>query len=108
MLLSLVVLFAPSGGGAPDVPGLDKVVHAGLFALLGATARWRLGAVKGAAVALVAYAILSELGQGLLLSGRSGDPFDVLADLVGAAAGWLLAGWVLNRRGLRPARRSGV
>jgi VanZ family protein len=40
---------------------------------------------------VAAYAVVSELIQGFALPGRSGDPLDVVADLAGVAAGWLLA-----------------
>ena len=40
---------------------------------------------------VLAYAVVSELVQALLLTERSGDLLDVLADAVGAAAGWALA-----------------
>ena len=43
-----------------------------------------------------AYAAASEVVQGVALASRSGDPLDVLADLVGVGAGWLLG------RRLRP------
>ena len=90
VVVSLVVLFAPSGGGASPFPGSDKVVHLLLFAALAATARWCFGALLPALVAVAAYAPVSELVQALLLPGRSGDPLDVVADLVGAALGWTL------------------
>jgi hypothetical protein len=88
LLLSLYVLFTPRTGGEALFPYADKVVHLGLFALLAATTRWRFG--RGL-WAVVAYAVGSELVQGMLLSTRSGDAYDVVADLVGVAAGWLLA-----------------
>ncbi len=91
MLLSLYVLFTPRSGGDGLFYGSDKVVHLVLFGLLAATTRWRFGAVTTALVAVAAYAPVSELVQGLLLTTRSGDPWDVLADLVGVAGGWLLA-----------------
>ncbi len=43
-------------------------------------------------VAVLAYAVVSEVVQGVLLSTRSGDPYDVVADALGALLGWLLAG----------------
>lgn len=89
LLVSLVVLFAPSGGGSGP-PGSDKVVHLLLFAALAATARWCFGALLPVLVAVAAYAPVSELVQALLLPGRSGDPLDVVADLVGVALGWTL------------------
>lgn len=91
MLLSLVVLFAPTdGGGSPPV-GADKVVHLLLFAALAGTARWRFGRVALVLAAVAGYAVLSEIAQAFVLPGRSGDPYDVLADLTGAGLGWLLA-----------------
>ena len=95
LLVSLVVLFAPSSGGSGP-PGSDKVVHLLLFGALAATARWRFGALLPALVAVAAYAPVSELVQALLLPGRSGEPLDVVADLAGVALGWRLA------RRLRP------
>ncbi|MDP3714488.1 MAG: VanZ family protein [Mycobacteriales bacterium] len=88
VLLSLYVLFAPDPGGAPRFTGADKVVHVVLFALLAATARWRCGGRLPVWLAVAAYAVVSELVQGLLLVGRSGDPLDVVADLLGAGLGW--------------------
>ena len=86
----------PAGGGV-DVPGADKVVHALLFGLLALTARAALGPAPVVLAGVLAYATVSELVQALLLSRRSGDLWDLLADAVGAALGWLLA----RRLGLR-------
>ena len=92
------MLFGPDSGGPSLFAGIDKVVHVVLFALIAATTRWRFGASLVALAAVVAYAPVSELIQGGLLPQRSGDPYDVLADLVGAALGWLLATRLLSRR----------
>ena len=73
--------------------GSDKLAHVGIFLLLALTTRWRFG--RGLAL-VAAYAVASELAQGYLLPDRSGDAWDVLADLVGAGLGWLAA------RPLRP------
>lgn len=94
VLLSLYVLFAPDPGGAPRFTGADKVVHCVLFALLAASARWRLGPRPAVWVSVATYAVVSELVQGILLANRSGDPLDVAADLAGAALGW----WSLKAR----------
>ena len=85
-----MVLFAPRGVGTPLLPGADKVVHLLLFAALAATTRWRFGSAGARLGAVVAYAVLSELVQARVLPERSGDAYDVVADLTGAAAGWLL------------------
>jgi VanZ family protein len=96
--LSLYVLFTPRAAGDGLFPYADKVVHALLFAALAGTTRWRFGPVVAGLAAVAAYAVVSELVQGVLLSSRSGDPYDVVADLLGAAAGWLLATRLLTRR----------
>ena len=98
VVVSLVVLFAPSGGGASPFPGSDKVVHLLLFAALAATTRWRFGPVVVGLLVVAAYAVLSEVVQGLALPRRSGDVLDVLADLAGVAAGWVAAGRVAAHR----------
>jgi VanZ family protein len=91
VLLSLYVLFWPSpAGGGVAVPGADKAVHAGLFLLLTGTAALRFGAVLPVLALALVYAGASELVQAALLAERSGDAWDVLADAVGAVAGWLL------------------
>ncbi len=96
VLVSLVVLFAPSDGGVAPFPGVDKVVHVSLFAALAFTSRWRFGPLPAGLLAVGAYAVVSEIVQGVALPNRSGDPVDVLADLAGVTLGWLLA------RRLRP------
>ena len=98
LVVSAVLLFAPSGAGAPSLPGLDKVVHAAIFAALAGAVRWRFGNRPALLGAVVGYAVLSELAQAALLSQRSGDAYDLLADVVGAGAGWLLAGRWTTRR----------
>ena len=97
VLLSLYVLFAPSTGGSVAFPGADKLVHLGLFALLAATTRWRFGPLPVALAAVAVYAVLSEVVQAQLLASRSGDPYDVVCDLLGAAVGWPLAARLLRR-----------
>ena len=103
VLLSLYVLFAPDAGGGPRFPHSDKLVHAALFGLLAATSRWRLGAAPPVWVAVASYAAVSELVQHVWLAGRTGDVFDLLADLVGVVVGWCLVGsWPLARGDHRP------
>jgi uncharacterized membrane protein HdeD (DUF308 family) len=92
LLASLYVLFWPDpAGGGVGMPGADKAVHVVLFGLLAATARVRFGAAPAVLAAVLAYAAVSEVAQALLLSRRSGDLWDLVADVVGAVAGWLLA-----------------
>ena len=86
------MLFWPSpAGSAVHLPGADKVVHALLFLLLAGTARLRFGAAATVLVAVLAYAVLSEIVQAELLTRRSGDLLDVVADGAGALLGWRVA-----------------
>lgn len=101
-LLSLFVLFTP-GDDVPSAPGVDKLVHAGLFALLagtGALARVRPPVLAGA---LLGYAVTSELIQAWAPLDRSGDVLDTAADALGISLG--LAGAWLWRRRSSPASR---
>jgi VanZ family protein len=78
----LAVLYwprSPSTGGLP----IDKVVHAVIFGMvLWFAARAALPVWPVAAV-LAVHAVVSELIQHYVLSGRSGDPADSVADLAG-------------------------
>ncbi len=85
----LFVPRAPTPG--PDLPGLDKAVHVVVFAVLALAACRRFGRRTTVALALSGYAIGSEVVQAALLRGRSGDVLDVVADLVGATLGWVIA-----------------
>ena len=86
----------PAGGGV-EITGADKVVHALLFGLLALTARAAFGPARAVLAAVLTYATVSELVQALLLSRRSGDLWDLLADVVGALLGWLAAARLLRR-----------
>ena len=97
LLLSVYVLFVPTPAGPALFAGSDKVVHLLLFALLAGTARWRFGGTPAVLGLVAGYAVVSELVQGALLSSRSGDVRDVVADLVGVAVGWWLATRSLRR-----------
>ena len=69
------------------VPHLDKVVHVALFALT----TWALLRVLPRWVTLALMVVqvgLSEVIQGTFLPGRSADPLDAAADLVGIALGF--------------------
>jgi VanZ family protein len=93
VLVLLVVLYdptQPSMGGLSSAPGLDKLVHASVFALVMVVGRRaRLPRVPLLLLTVV-QAPVSELVQATLLPQRSGDPLDVLADLVGCLLGWWL------------------
>ena len=72
VLLSLVVLFSPRAPGAGGI-GLDKLVHASLFALLAATTWWRFAGHRYGFAAVLGYAALSEVAQAVLLATRNGE-----------------------------------
>lgn len=102
MLLCLVAVqldgvYAPTAPGPVLFDGADKIVHAlifGLPALVSVGARLRPRLVV---LLLALHAPVSEVVQHTLLPGRSGDPWDVVADLTGVALGIVLAralrGW---------------
>lgn len=96
--VQFLVLYAPRAASNPDGLPVDKVVHAVVFGVVGwaavragVPARWILGL-------LLAQAVVSELVQGFFMPHRSGDPWDVAADLVGSLIGTLI--------GVRTSRRS--
>jgi hypothetical protein len=100
ILISLAVLFAP----ARDVPyapvGVDKFVHASLFAALALTGLWA-GVRRMALVpALVIYGAASEVIQSLI--GRDAAVGDWLADVAGTLLGVLVWQWLGRRADHRP------
>ena len=97
LLVQLAVLYWPVAPAGPQIAGLDKLVHLGVFAvpalaalMAGISAPWVLGI-------LALHAPVSELVQHFALPHRSGDPFDALADFAGIALG-ALAYLVWNSR----------
>jgi hypothetical protein len=102
VLVSLAVLFAPAG----DVPyapaGVDKIVHASLFAALALTGRWAGVSRVVLAPALVLYAAGSEVVQGMI--GRDAAVGDWVADVVGLLLGLLVWQWFSRRDAHRPDR----
>ncbi len=102
VLVSLAVLFAP----ADDVPfapaGVDKIVHASLFAALALTGRWAGLSRAVLAPVLVLYAAASEVLQGMI--GRDAAVGDWVADVVGLLLGLLVWHWIGRRAARRPDR----
>lgn len=96
VLLSLVVLFAPGSDVPPSPPGVDKLVHGGLFLALAVSGRWPGLRSWVLVVVLPAYAAASELIQTIPALHRDGTVGDWLADAVGVLLGLLL--WTLVER----------
>lgn len=92
MLLGVYLSLRPVPAVAPAVPHLDKLIHAGGYAVLAAFAAClfsgpaRLRAL--ACVWLLGAAI--ELAQGLLPTGRLMEAADLLANSLGIALGAVL------------------
>jgi VanZ family protein len=98
VLLRLVVLFWPRTPSEESIPNLDKLVHAGLFALLAATTWWRFAGHRAGLVSVLLYAVASEVIQSTVVTTRDGDLRDVAADASGALLGWLFAKRLTARR----------
>lgn len=98
VLVSFAVLFAPASDVPSAPPGVDKIVHASLFAVLALTGRWAGIARVVLAPLLVLYAAGSEVVQGLI--GRDAAVGDWVADVVGLLLGLLAWQW-FARRGAR-------
>jgi hypothetical protein len=102
VLVSLAVLFAPPSDVPSGPPGIDKVVHFSLFAVLALTGRWA-GVRRGVlAVVLVMYGAGSELLQGTDLVDRDASVADLVADSVGVVGGLLLWQLIASRRSRTP------
>lgn len=91
---SLCVVFwlalSPSDS-VPTVTVTDKVQHAAAFCVLTLAYGLMFPRRRGAVIlAVVALGVLIEVLQGIMPYGRSADPRDVLADLVGICLGLLL------------------
>lgn len=89
-----VACLLPARDLPPVPPGADKIEHFLAWFALAASAvqifrprraLWR------AAIGLVALGIAIELVQGALTASRATDPWDVVADTLGVAAGFAIA-----------------
>jgi VanZ family protein len=83
-----------------DLFRFDKLIHGGVYVVLGALAHLALGQPAWALALGVAYGASDELHQ-VFTPGRSADIWDLLADAVGVGLGIvaaLCALWVRQRR----------
>lgn len=104
-ILVLTSLPASTIPQAPYFPGADKVVHAALYAVLGALAaralaRTTKGAIVGAFLVLALFGAADEWHQ-QFVPGRYQDVADWTADALGGAIGISLA--LMTRRRREPA-----
>jgi VanZ family protein len=83
-LVAVYLPGTPDGGlEVPGLPGVDKLVHALIFAIpvyLLARLTRRVGLVAGV---FALHAVVSELIQWQFIPYRDGDPWDAVADLIG-------------------------
>lgn len=101
--LQLHVLYTPVvPGGGPQIPHLDKVIHLAVFTFptliglwVGFNPRWFIPVIA-------AHALVSEVIQHLALQGRTGDPGDVAANLLGVLFGWALFRLLRSSAGSAP------
>ena len=101
VLVSLTVLFTPGADVPIAPPGVDKVVHASLFAALALSGRWA-GIRRTPLVALlVLYGAGSEVVQGLAPLDRDASVGDWLADVAGMLLGSFA--WDVSSRRRRTA-----
>lgn len=89
IVLQLWGLYAPEVPDGGDIPGSDKLGHVAMFALVMASGV--VAGIPGAVLAIVLVAQAVVTVQGVLLSMRSGDVWDGVADVVGIALGWAVA-----------------
>jgi VanZ family protein len=95
---AIIILWLALMPAPPSIPGIlgwDKLLHAGAFLVFTLLAGWALLACtkrawRWALLASAGFGILIEVLQGLFTTTRSADPFDLLADLVGAGTVFLL------------------
>lgn len=90
LLASAAILFAPGSDVPPSPPGVDKLVHGSLFAVLALTGVWAGIRSRWFGFALVTYAGVSELIQMLPGLQRDGSFGDFAADVAGVLLGFLL------------------
>jgi hypothetical protein len=100
VLVSLAVLFTPGSDVPTAPPGVDKVVHGLLFAVLALSGRWAGVRRPVLAGLLVLYAAGSEVIQGLVPLERSASVGDVLADVAGLLIGLGMWEALVRRRAL--------
>jgi VanZ family protein len=94
MLLGIYLSLRPTSADAPVIPHLDKLIHAGSYALLAIFAVCifeEIDTRRKALFWLVLFGGLIELAQGFLPTGRMMEFADFIANSAGIGLGALLA-----------------
>ena len=109
-LLIFIQSSYPASQSLPSIPHMDKLAHAGAYALLGfllfrafqATSIWKSAVpiVILSALASSMFGISDEIHQHFVPS-RTADIVDVLADVAGSFLGAVTANVFLNRNGFQ-------
>lgn len=103
-LLQCIGLYLPKvPSSGSDLP-LDKVGHVIMFAVVTGVAVWAGIPWKWVVAVMLAQAVISELIQGYLLTGRGSDPWDFVADVVGIGLGLAVAKQLPIRSARKPSR----
>jgi hypothetical protein len=97
LVVQVRLLYAPDVQAPAPFPGADKVVHAALFGLPAVITL--LGSLRPQVVLplLALHAPVSEVVQATVLTRRTGDPWDAVADLAGMALA-LGLWWLVHAR----------
>ena len=98
LVAALIILFTPASGVPSGFAHSDKIVHFFLFAALAFSSRFAAIGTVRTAVWTVTFAAASEVLQAALPLGRSGSLEDAVFDVLGVAAGLLVAGRVIPAR----------
>ncbi len=110
LTLIAVLSLLPSGLFPPSplqIPGLDKLVHAALYGVLGALLRWAAEPKAGGMAPASRWLPLAAAGYGLLMEflqvemtggTRHFSWADVAANLIGVCLVWHAAGWWMKGR----------
>lgn len=98
MIAAMIILFTPASGVPSGFEHSDKIIHFALFAAIAYSSRVAAIGAKQTLALAVGFAILSEILQAVLPLGRSGSALDALFDVLGVAAGLLVAVRVLPAR----------
>lgn len=91
MVAALIILFTPASGVPSGFQHSDKIIHFCLFAALAYTSRFAGIRFVATVIWTVAFACMSEILQAVLPLGRSGSVLDTSFDVLGVAAGLLVA-----------------